>query len=449
MQATVRLLSGVDDGLSVEVPCSLLVADSHVLRSVLATCRAVDTCPEVTVAGVAGSTLGQYKELLGRGEVRVSERSSLDTLQQLLDVLGSRHRDLTQLVEAGVGQEEAVTGGSGRERGGSRPRRGQEMRNPDAVEARSNNNNNNIREIFRSVMKGSGSARGSNSRTKELRRKSAVTPPIVASTPNLIPPPPMEFERRISVNLQKDPIYGPTGVDMERERRKSKSRDRDQNIAAVKTETFDDNRMMSDQLDMAGYDEQNGVEVLAFACQICLKTFSRIQDRKAHVAKCHNDAFKKTFSCPKCSCVIKSKSALIAHVKTCDGRPYHLGLENGKWKCEKCQKKFHSKRILKDHSCGTRKRGKRNTEVFEKHLKVDAGAGPVNDSRGREAEDTEETREDASRVDDPDETREHHYYCESCPGSIHGKFNEETAEKHRQETGHEMSRVKIPRFVKL
>ena len=259
----------------------------------------------------------------------------------------------------------------------------------------------------------------------------------------------MEFERRISVNLQKDPIYGPTGVDMERERRKSKSRDRDQNIAAVKTETFDDNRMMSDQLDMVGYDEQNGVEVLAFACQICLKTFSRIQDRKAHVAKCHNDAFKKTFSCPKCSCVIKSKSALIAHVKTCDGRPYHLGLENGKWKCDKCQKKFHSKRILKDHSCGTRKRGKRNTEVFEKPLKVDAGAGPVNDSRGREAEDTEETREDASRVEDPDETREHHYYCESCPGSIHGKFNEETAEKHRQETGHEMSRVKIPRFVKL
>ena len=156
MQATVRLLSGVDDGLSVEVPCSLLVADSHVLRSVLATCPAADTCPEVTVAGVAGSTLGQYKELLGRGEVRVSERSSLDTLQQLLDVLGSRHRDLTQLVVAGVGQEEAVTGGSGHGREGWRPRLGHEMRNPKAAEARRNNknNNNSIREIFRSVMKG-------------------------------------------------------------------------------------------------------------------------------------------------------------------------------------------------------------------------------------------------------------------------------------------------------
>ena len=426
-----------------EVPCSLLVADSHVLRSVLATCRAADTCPEVTVAGVAATTLAQYVELLGHGEVRVTERSSLDTLQQLLDVLGSRHRDLTQLVEAGVGLEEAATGGSGREREGSRSRLGHEIRNPNAVEARSNNNNNDdIREIFRSVMKGSGSARGSNLGTKEPRRKSAVTPPIVASTPNLIPPP-LPIKRRKSVNLQRDPIFGPTG------RRKSKSRDRDEPMAAVKTETSDDNQIMSDQVDVAGYDEQNGVEVLAFACQICMKTFSRIQDRKAHVSRCHNDAFKKTFTCRKCSGILNSKSALIAHVKACDGRPYHLGLENGKWKCEKCQKKFQSKRILKDHSCGRRKQGKRITvaEAKEKSSKVNVGSAAVDDSR--EVEDTEETREDASRMEDPDETREHHYYCESCPGSIHGKFNEETAERHRQETGHKMSRVKIPRFVKL
>ena len=58
------------DGLSVEVAVSLLVADSRLARAVLASHEGQERL--VTLAGVEGDTLGHYVQILrtGRTEIR-------------------------------------------------------------------------------------------------------------------------------------------------------------------------------------------------------------------------------------------------------------------------------------------------------------------------------------------------------------------------------------------
>ena len=98
-----------EDGLSVAVPRSLLVADSLLMREVVATCAACPGESHVTVAGVAGSTLSLYKELLFRGQARVPDRSVSGVtadwadadLRGLLRALASKHLHHTQLQEGG------------------------------------------------------------------------------------------------------------------------------------------------------------------------------------------------------------------------------------------------------------------------------------------------------------------------------------------------------------
>ena len=98
-----------EDGLSVAVPRSLLVADSLLMREVVATCAACSGESHVTVAGVAGSTLALYKELLFRGQARVPGRSVSGVtadwadadLRGLLRALASKHLHHTQLQEGG------------------------------------------------------------------------------------------------------------------------------------------------------------------------------------------------------------------------------------------------------------------------------------------------------------------------------------------------------------
>ena len=98
-----------EDGLSVAVPRSLLVADSLLMREVVATCAACSGESHVTVVGVAGSTLALYKELLFRGQARVPGRSVSGVtadwadadLRGLLRALASKHLHHTQLQEGG------------------------------------------------------------------------------------------------------------------------------------------------------------------------------------------------------------------------------------------------------------------------------------------------------------------------------------------------------------
>ena len=67
------MLTG-DEGLSVEVAVSLLVADSRVVRAVLASHEGQERL--VTLAGVEGDTLGHYVQILrtGRTEIRGGDR---------------------------------------------------------------------------------------------------------------------------------------------------------------------------------------------------------------------------------------------------------------------------------------------------------------------------------------------------------------------------------------
>ena len=62
-----------EEGLSVEVAGSLLVADSRVVRAVLASHE--DQERLVTLAGVEGDTLGHYVQILRTGgtEIRYTE----------------------------------------------------------------------------------------------------------------------------------------------------------------------------------------------------------------------------------------------------------------------------------------------------------------------------------------------------------------------------------------
>ena len=63
-----------DEGLSVEVAVSLLVADSRVVRAVLASHEGQERL--VTLAGVEGDTLRHYAQILrtGKTEMRGGDR---------------------------------------------------------------------------------------------------------------------------------------------------------------------------------------------------------------------------------------------------------------------------------------------------------------------------------------------------------------------------------------
>ena len=63
-----------EDGLSVEVAVSLLVADSRLVRAVLVSHEGQERL--VTLAGVEGDTLGHYVQILrtGRTEIRGGDR---------------------------------------------------------------------------------------------------------------------------------------------------------------------------------------------------------------------------------------------------------------------------------------------------------------------------------------------------------------------------------------
>ena len=60
------------DGLSVEVAVSLLVADSRLARAVLASHEGQERL--VTLAGVEGDTLGHYAQILRTGRTEIGGR---------------------------------------------------------------------------------------------------------------------------------------------------------------------------------------------------------------------------------------------------------------------------------------------------------------------------------------------------------------------------------------
>ena len=304
-----------EDGLSVAVPRSLLVADSLLMREVVATCAACPGESHVTVAGVAGSTLALYKELLFRGQARVPGRSVSGVtadwadadLRGLLRALASKHLHHTQLQEGGGQKRGQEAGKEQRQENLSR------LRNTALPWLDTFHNHNRV---------GSSQSERRLTSIQNPREKLSVSPTLTST--------PKQSNLRNVANSDNeddalvkefDTNFGPASNNnattsylstMKRSARSRAVMRITKDVATMKNHKIGD--------DDINLNKRHSGEVKhAFICPICSKSFKRHQDQKKHITVMHPEPniIKRSFTCSKCSAAFKTKQGRMKHFKTC------------------------------------------------------------------------------------------------------------------------------------
>lgn len=302
-----------EDGLSVAVPRSLLVADSLLMREVVATCAACPGESHVTVAGVAASTLALYAELLSRGQARVPGRSVSGVtadwadadLRGLLRALASKHLHHTQLQEGG-GQKR-----------GQEPGKEQRQENLSRLQ-------NTALPWLDTFHKGVGSSQSKRRFTsiQNPREKLSVSPTLTSTPkqPNLRKVANSDNEDDALVK-EFDTNFGSASNNnaattylstMKRSAGLRAVMRINKDVATMKNQKIDDDDINLNK-------RHSGEVELAFICPICSKGFKRHQDQKKHITVMHPEPniIKRPFTCSKCSAAFKTNQGRMKHFKTC------------------------------------------------------------------------------------------------------------------------------------
>ena len=295
-----------EDGLSVSVPRSLLVASSELLKELLHDmCAHVDV--HVSLAGVDANTLSMFSELLRSGKVkRAIDKNLSDT----------SHRNLTRLLRSLfspiwlVSQQEVhVNETDINQNFSTQAKDGQKYQQPISLKKRRkslagprskvcnqnvdlvNESNAEILQVFQETVP-----------RESLRR--FIVSGIATSTP------------------RTSPVRPSTSAHVDKGRRSSINR-RDMNVDLspkvdkVKAEAIDNefDRILERGLNEAGYDKKNDVEVISFACPFCKREFRRHHALKDHVNRFHPESGKKQtkIECKLCNMQFISKGGLSNH----------------------------------------------------------------------------------------------------------------------------------------
>ena len=229
----------------------------------------------------------------------------------------------------------------------------------------------------------------------------------------------------------------------------------------------------------AGYDHDNDVELLAFACPICSREFRRLADLKDHVGTNHPETFK--FQCKHCHMQFNHKRNLNAHVKRkhkevidnpmnleqkkaghledhVGSQPKEADTKSKKYRCNFCSKLYLNKKSLQVHVCQKHK-NKRKDDYQNKNVDSDVAEDPNlknfdcnlcdktfahERSLKHHMKVIHKPEAEASNMTDEaaDFPSGLHYCCQTCQGI----FGEDELEGHMKETGHkEATKFRYPK----
>jgi len=291
-----------EDGLSVTVPRSLLVASSELLKELLHdTCAHVDV--HVSLAGVDANTLSMFSELLRSGRVkRVIDHNLSDTShQKLASLLRSLCSSIGLVSQQDVHENETDFNKNSyaQFKDSQQQKSRKSLAGPKSKVAKRNANafnesNAEIMQVFQETV------------PRESPRR-FIDSGIATSTP------------------RTSPVRPSTSAHVAKGKRSSMNRrdinvDQSPNVVKVKAEVIDDefDSFLNKRLSEAGYDKNNDVQLVAYVCPFCKKDFRRHHLLKDHVNRFHPESRKQEtkIECNLCNKQFLSKSGLNKHKKS-------------------------------------------------------------------------------------------------------------------------------------
>jgi len=291
-----------EDGLSVSVPRSLLVASSELLKELLHdTCAHVDV--HVSLAGVDANTLSMFSELLRSGRVkRVIDQNLSDTShQKLASLLRSLCSSIGLVSQQDVHENETDFNKNSyaQFKDSQQQKSRKSLAGPKSKVAKRNANafnesNAEIMQVFQETV------------PRESPRR-FIDSGIATSTP------------------RTSPVRPSTSAHVAKGKRSSINRrdinvDQSPNVVKVKAEVIDDefDSFLNKRLSEAGYDKNNDVQLVAYVCPFCKKGFRRHHLLKDHVNRFHPESGKQQtkIECNLCKKQFLSKSGLNKHKKS-------------------------------------------------------------------------------------------------------------------------------------
>jgi len=427
-----------DDGLSVPVPRSLLVASSDLLKQLLRDrCGHVDI--HVSLAGVEADTLSFFLELLRSGKVqRVVDgninnnikskvASLLRSISSSLGLVSQDHSQDNQTDEnhnnkakSKDRQQVSTINLKKRRTSLAGPRSKVHKKNVDVF----NESNAEIMQVFKEIV------------PREVPH-SFVDSGIATSTP------------------KTSPVRPSTSAHVDKGKSKSLINRKDTNVGAssnvesLKAEVIDKeyDDILNKGLNEAGYDSRNGVECVAFVCPFCRKEFRRQHALKDHVNRFHPEPGKNqaTYECRECNRKFTNNGGLLAHKRY---KHQNKNIEGPKKSSRQISKSRSNnlKSKSKDESGPKTKTRDSTSSMFSPTISSTSKAKSKTAKKVCSEFNNETKPQNATNDVTADHEKQLTYHCDDCSQI----YTEADKEDHVVKTGHRaFTKFRAPRLPRI